>query len=117
MGMLVAGVKTSTGATAAPAVEDPRVIEDSENPGVMAGAVMLAEGAVSTLDDIVKPGVVAARAAPRVSPLIVIVTAEVPVATPAVVRTIEVLVAVAAVEDVACKFATVLAMEVTIPKK
>ena len=44
-------------------------------------------------------------------------TAEVPVATPAVVRTIEVLVAVAAVEDVACNIATVLVMEVTIPKK
>jgi len=45
------------------------------------------------------------------------VTAEVPVTAPPVVRTIEVLVATAAVEDVACKFATVLAMEVTIPKK
>ncbi len=47
-------------------------------------------------------------------------TAEVPVATPAVVRTIEVLVAVAAVEDVACSIVTeptVLVMEVTIPKK
>ncbi len=44
-------------------------------------------------------------------------TAEVPVATPAVVRTIEVLVAVAVVEDVACSIATVLDMEVTIPRK
>ena len=82
-----------------------------------AGEVMPPEGAVSTLDDIVKPGVVAARAAPRVSPLIVIVTDEVPVTAPPVVRTIEVLVAVAAVEDVACNTATVLVMEVTIPKK
>ncbi len=59
-GTLVAGVNTSTGATAAPAVEDPRVIEDNENPGVMAGAVMPAEKAVSTLDGIEKPSLVAA---------------------------------------------------------
>ena len=44
-------------------------------------------------------------------------TAEVPVTAPPVVRTIEVLVATAAVEDVACNTATVLVMEVTIPKK
>ena len=44
-------------------------------------------------------------------------TAEVPVTAPAVVRTIEVLVATAAVEDAACNTATVLEMEVTIPKK
>jgi hypothetical protein len=86
----------------------------------MAGAVVPAEAKGSTLEDILKPNVAAAWAAPRVSPLIVIVTAEVPVATPAVVRTIEVLVAVAAVEDVACSIVTeptVLVMEVTIPRK
>ena len=44
-------------------------------------------------------------------------TADVPVAAPAGVRTIEVLVATAAVEDAACSIATVLVMEVTIPKK
>ena len=59
-GMLVAGVNTSTGATAAPAAEDPRVIEVNENPGVMAGASMPADKLVSTLDDILKPSVVAA---------------------------------------------------------
>jgi hypothetical protein len=45
------------------------------------------------------------------------VTDEVPVTAPPVVRTILLLVATAAVEDVACNTATVLVMEVTIPKK
>jgi hypothetical protein len=58
-----------------------------------------------------------ARATPRVSPVSVIVIATVPVAAPAVVSTIEVLAAVAAGVEVAVKPATVLAMELTDPKK
>ena len=58
-----------------------------------------------------------ARAAPRVSPVSVIVIAAVPVAAPAVVSTIEVLVPVATGDDVAVKDATVLVMEATVPKK
>ncbi len=51
------------------------------------------------------------------SPVSVMVIAVVPVAAPAVVSTIEVLVAVAAGDEAAAKPATVLAMEVTDPKK
>ena len=51
------------------------------------------------------------------SPVSVIVIAAVPVAAPAVVSTIEVLAADAAGDEVAVKAATVLAMEVTDPKK
>jgi hypothetical protein len=51
------------------------------------------------------------------SPVSVIVIAAVPVAAPAVVRTIEVLAAVAAGVEVAVKEVTVLAMDVTDPKK
>ncbi len=51
------------------------------------------------------------------SPVSVIVIAMVPVAAPPVVSKIEVLVAVAAVYEAAVKPATVLAMEVTDPKK
>lgn len=58
-----------------------------------------------------------ARALPRVSPVSVIVIAEVPVTAPAVVSTIEVFCAVAAEVEVAVKDGTPLAMEVTDPKK
>ena len=51
------------------------------------------------------------------SPVSVIVIAAVPVAAPAVVMTIEVLAAVAAGVEVAVKEVTVLAMDVTDPKK
>ncbi len=51
------------------------------------------------------------------SPVSVIVIAAVPVAAPAVVKTIEELVAVAAGVEVAVKEVTVLAMDVTDPKK
>ena len=51
------------------------------------------------------------------SPVIVMVIAAVPVAAPAMVSTIVVLVAVAAGDEVAVKDPTVLAMEVTDPKK
>ena len=81
------------------------------------GACTPAETAVSALDDNLKPPVVSACAAPSVSPVIVIATAEVPVEAPPIVRTIEVLVAVAAVDEVAVKDVTLLAMEVTVPKK
>jgi len=58
-----------------------------------------------------------ARALPRVSPVRVIVIAVVPVATTPVVSTIEVFCAVAAKVEVAVNDVTVLAMEVTDPKK
>ena len=51
------------------------------------------------------------------SPVRVMMMADVLVAAPAMVRTIAVLVAVAAGDEVAVKPATVLAMEVTDPKK
>ncbi len=51
------------------------------------------------------------------SPVSVMVIAAVPVAAPAVVSTIEVLVAVAAGLEIAINDVTVLAMEVTDPKK
>ena len=87
---------------------------------VTAGAVTPADKTVSVpaLDDIWKPAVMAARAAPSVSPVRVIVTAAVPVATPPpVVRTTVVLAAAAAGAEVAVKDTTLLAMEVTDPKK
>ena len=78
------------------------------NPGV---------NVVSTLDESWKPPMTIARAAPRASPVSVIVIGTMPVAAPAVVSTIEVLVAVAAGDDVAVKDSTVLVMEATVPKK
>lgn len=54
---------------------------------------------------------------PRVSPVRVMVIAEVPVAAPAVVRTIVVLVAVAAGVEVAVKPETLLTIDVTDPRK
>jgi len=71
----------------------------------------------SALVFIWKPPVTIARTLPRVSPVSVMVIAAVPVAAPAVVSTIDVLVAVAAEVEVAVKFVTPLAMEVTDPKK
>ena len=59
---------------------------------------------------------VAAWAAPRVSPVSVMVIAAVPVAAPPVVSTMVVLVDVA-LPEVAVKDVTVLAMEATDPKK
>jgi len=63
-----------------------------------------------------KPPVTIARGAPRVSPVSVMVIAAVPDAAPPVVSTMVVLVDVA-LPEVAVKDVTVLAMEVTDPKK
>ena len=84
---------------------------------MIAAALMPAVKAASALDDILKPAVEAALAAPRVSPVRVMVIAEVPDATPPVVRTMVVLEAPAAGLEVAVKLLTVLAMELTVPKK
>jgi len=83
----------------------------------MAAASKPADIVVSELDESLKPPVTIARGAPRVSPVRVMMMADVLVAAPAVVRTIAVLVAVAAGDEVAVKPETVLAMEVTDPKK
>ena len=115
IGKVVAGVNTRTGFMAAPAtppeVIDVKIIPVTatvSNPGV---------NVVSALDESLKAPATMARAPPRVSPLSVIVMAEVPVAAPPVASTIEVLVAVAAGDEVAVKKSTVLAMEETDPKK
>jgi hypothetical protein len=84
---------------------------------VIAAASKATEKILSELDERWKPPMTSARAAPRVSPVSVIVMAAVPVAAPAVVSTIEVLVAVAAGVEVAVNDATVLVMEETEPKK
>ncbi len=97
---------------------------------VVRGAVIFVVAAViaavsKTIDDpasalvfIWKPPATMARALPRVSPVSVMVIAAVPVAfAPAVVSTIVVLAAVAAGVEVAVKFVTALAMELTDPKK
>ena len=112
---LVAGVNTRTGLMAAPATP-PEVMELNKIP-VMATVSSPGVDAASALDESLKPPGTIARAAPRVSPVSVIVMAPVPVAAPAVVRTIEVLAAVAAWLEVAVKVVTVLAMDVTDPKK
>ena len=112
---LVAGVNTSTGLTAAPATP-PEVMEVKMIP-VMAAVSKATDNPASALVFIWKPPATMARAPPRVSPVSVIVIAAVPVAAPAVVRTIEVLAAVAAGVEVAVKEVTVLAMDVTDPKK
>ena len=79
------------------------------NPGV---------NVASALDESLKPPAAAACAAPRVSPVSVMVIAAVPVAAQQpVVSTIVVLVGVAAVYDIAVKVGTVLEMEATVPKK
>ena len=84
---------------------------------MMPAASKLAEIVESELDESLKPPVTIARGAPRVSPVSVMMIADVPVAAPAVVSTIEVLVAVAAGVEVAVNNVTPLAMEVTVPKK
>ena len=113
---LAAGVNTRTGLMAAPATP-PEVMELNKIP-VMATVSSPGVDAASALDESsLKPPGTIARAAPRVSPVSVIVMAPVPVAAPAVVRTIEVLAAVAAGVEVAVKEVTVLAMDVTDPKK
>ena len=115
IGTVVAGVNTRTGAGEAPEIWDARVMEVKTNP-VMARASLPADKPVSTLDDILKPATFNARAPPRVNPVRVMVIAAVPDATTPVVRTRVVLAAVTAAE-VAVKVATLLAMEVTVPKK
>ena len=115
-GTVVRGVITSTGLTAAPATPPEAVMEVNVIP-VITPVSKRADAPASALVLIWKPPVTAVRAPPRVSPVSVIVIAAVPVAAPAVVRTIEVLVAVAAGVEVAVKEVTVLAMDVTDPKK
>ena len=115
IGTVVAGVNTRTGLTEAPATP-PDVIEVKTIP-VTATVSKATDNPASALVFIWKPPVTMARGAPRVSPVSVMVMAAVPVAAPAVVSTIVVLVAVAAGDEVAVKDVTVLAMEVTDPKK
>ena len=114
IGTVVAGVNTRTGFMAAPAAP-PEVME--ENACVIAAASNPGDNVVSALVESLKPPVTRARTLPRVSPVRVMVIAAVPVAAPAVVSTIEVLAAVAAGLEVAVNDVTVLAMEVTDPKK
>ena len=116
MGTVVPGVNTSMGVTDAPAVVDATLIAVKIICPKIAAASLPVERAGSALDDILKPAVLAALAAPRVSPFSVTVTAEVPVAAPPVVRTIVVLAAVAADADVAVNPPAAV-MEVTVPKK
>ena len=108
-------MNTRTGFMAAPATP-PEVMDLNKIP-VMAPVFNPGVNVVSALDESWKPPMTIARAAPRASPVSVIVIAAVPVAAPAVVSTIEVLVAVAAGDDVAVKDSTVLVMEATVPKK
>ena len=108
-------MNTRTGLTEAPATP-PEVMEVKMIP-VTATVSKATDNPRSELVRNAKPPVTMARAAPRVSPVSVIVMAPVPVAAPAVARTIEVLAAVAAWLEVAVKFETLLAMEVTDPKK
>ncbi len=115
IGTVVAGEKTRTGLMTSPA-RPPEVMELNSNP-VMAAASNPGVNVVSALDESRKPPMTVARGTPRVSPVSVMVIAVVPVAAPAVFSTIEVLVAVTTSSDVAVKDATVLAMEVTVPKK
>ena len=117
IGTVLARVNTRTGFMAAPATP-PEVMDLNKIP-LMAPVFNPGTGTnvVSTLDESWKPPMTIARAAPRASPVSVIVIAAVPVAAPAVVSTIEVLVAVAAGDDVAVKDSTVLVMEATVPKK
>jgi len=84
---------------------------------IMAAASKPADIVESELDESLKPPVMIARGTPRVSPVRVMMMADVLVAAPAVVRTIAVLVAVAAGVEVAVNDVTPLAMEVTVPKK
>ncbi len=114
---LVAGVNTRTGATALPETSVDRVMDVKfVILDMIAAASLPAVRAASALDDILKPAVVAAWAAPRVSPVSVMVIAAAPVALPPVVSTMVVLVELA-LPEVAVKLATSLAMEPTFPKK
>ena len=114
---VVAGVNTRTGATALPETSVDRVMDAKlVILDMIAAALMPAVKAASALDDILKPAVVAAWAAPRVSPVSVMVIAAAPVALPPVVSTMVVLVELA-LPEVAVKLATPLAMEPTFPKK
>ena len=115
IGTVVAGVNTRTGLTEAPATP-PDVIEVKTIP-VTATVSKATDNPASALVFIWKPPATMTRAPPRASPVSAIVIAAVPVAAPAVVRTIEVLAAVAADVEVAVKEVTVLAMDVTDPKK
>ena len=108
-------MNTRTGFMAAPATP-PEVMELNRIP-VLAAVFNAGVNVVSALDESRKPPMTIARAAPRVSPVSVIVIAAVPVAAPAVVSTIEVLSPDAERDDVAVKDATVLVMEATVPKK
>ena len=114
-GTVVAGVNTSTGCTAAPETP-PEVMEVKRIP-VTATVFNPGVNVVSAIDESLKPSVTMGRTLPRVSPVSVMVMADVPVAAPPVVSTIEVLVAVAAGLEVAVKEETVLAIEETDPKK
>jgi len=112
---LVAGVNTRTGFMAAPAIP-PELMEVKVIP-VMATVSKATDRPASALVESLKPPVTMARTLPRVSPVRVMVIADVPVAAPAVVSTIVVLVAVAAGLEVAVNDVTPLAMELTVPKK
>ena len=114
---LVAGVNTRTGATALPETSVDRVMDAKfVILDMIAAASLPAVRAASALDDILKPAVVAAWAAPRVSPVSVMVIAAAPVALPPVVSTMVVLVEFA-LPEVAVNLPTSLAMELTVPKK
>ena len=123
-GMADAGVRDTVMVTpVAPLAALLRVIAGWFVPSVetavpaMAKASKPADIVVSELVESLKPPLTIARGAPRVSPVSVMVMADVLVEAPAVVRTIAVLVAVAAVYEAAVKDPTVLVMEVTDPKK
>ena len=122
-GIAVVGVRDTVMMTPeAPLAELLRVIAGWFVPTVLVKCVMAAATSpgvivVSALDESLKHSDTIARASPRVSPTSVMVIAVVPVSAPAVVSTIEVLAAVAAGVEVAVKDTTVLAMEVTDPKK
>jgi len=123
-GMLDAGVRDTVMVTpVAPLAALLRVIAGWFVPSVetavpaMPTASKPADIVASELDESLKPPIVAARAAPSVSPVSVMVIAAVPVAALPVVSTIVVLVAVAAGDEVAVKDTTVLAIKATDPKK
>ena len=120
MGTVGAGVNTSTGWTIAPATCDPRVMESNTSP-VMEAAFTPGVRSTSTLDDILKPPVTAARTLPSFSPvrvMVIMVFGASPEVAPAVVRTMVVLVFVAAEEVVAVKAVLgKLSTFVTEPKK
>ena len=101
MGTVVAGVNTSTGWTEAPAICDPRVMESKTSP-VMADAFTPGVISTSTLDDILKPPVTAARTLPSFSPVRVMVIDAVPDELPEVARMTVVLESVTA-EEIAVK--------------